>query len=143
MLFRSEYIDGMSEFSQAVVEARTRLEAEQGKEAWLDLRGIEFSGLEEQGRYEFSIRLKGKYPQFKYWLAFHFFAPLPVVVDQFYHQPGLADRNISLNWYPVGTGPFMLTKNDPNQVMILERNPNYHDDFYPTDGEEEDQKRVV
>ena len=134
----SEYIDGMSEFSQAVLEARQQLEEEQGKDAWLDLRQIEFSGLQELGRYEYSIRLKGKYPQFKYWLAFHFFAPLPVVVDQFYHQPGLLDRNISLNWYPVGTGPFMLTKNDPNQVMILERNPNYRDDFYPSTGEEGD-----
>lgn len=136
----SEYIDGMTEFSQAVVAARSELEAEQGTDAWLDLRELEFIGLEELGRYEYSIRLKGKYPQFKYWLAFHFFAPLPVVVDQFYHQPGLSDRNISLNWYPVGTGPFMLTKNDPNQVMILEKNPNFRDDFYPFSGEEGDQE---
>lgn len=133
----SEYIDGMTEFSQAVAEARNRQE-EQGKENWLDLREFEFSGLEKQSRYEYSIRLKGKYPQFKYWLAFHFFAPLPVIVDQFYHQPGLLERNISLNWYPVGTGPFMLTKNDPNQVMILEKNPNFRDDFYPLSGENGD-----
>lgn len=134
----ADYIVGMTEFAEAAVETRNQLEQQQGKEAWLDLRTIEFSGIEELGKYEFSIRLKGKYPQFKYWLAFHFFAPLPALVDEFYHQPGLAQQNISLNWYPVGTGPFMLTINDPNRVMVLERNPNYREDFYPTEGEASD-----
>ncbi|MFY9178196.1 MAG: ABC transporter substrate-binding protein [Venatoribacter sp.] len=134
----SEYIDGMNEFSQAVSQARQELEAEQGAGAWLDLRTIDFAGLEKQGKYQYSIRLKGKYPQFKYWLAFHFFGPLPVVVDQFYHQPGLASRNISINWYPVGTGAFMMTKNNPNEAIVLEKNPNYRADFYPSEGEAED-----
>jgi len=134
----SEYIVGMKEFSEQVTTAREQLEAEQGKGAWLDLRTIAFAGLEQQGPYEFSIRLRGKYPQFKYWLAFHFFAPIPVEVDIFYHQPGLAQRNISLDWYPVGTGPFMMTRNNPNEVIILERNPNFRADFYPSGGAEGD-----
>lgn len=134
----SEYIAGMSEFSAAVKEARAALEADQGKGAWLDLRTLPFAGLEQQGPYAFSIRLKGKYPQFKYWLAFHFFAPVPVEVDRFYHQPGLAQRNISLDWYPVGTGPFMMTRNNPNEVIVLERNPNYRTDVYPHEGDEGD-----
>lgn len=134
----ADYIVGMNEFANEVTEARAQLEAEQGKNAWLDLRSLDFTGIEELGKYEFSIRLKGKYPQFKYWLAFHFFAPLPALVDEFYHQPGLSQQNISLNWYPVGTGPFMLTINDPNRVMVLERNPNYREEFYPAEGEPKD-----
>lgn len=135
----AEYILGMNEFTDELTKTRQELEQAKGKNVWLDLRTLEFSGLEQQSKYEFSIRLKGKYPQFKYWLAFHFFAPLPALVDEFYHQPGLSANNISLNWYPVGTGPFMLTVNDPNRVMILERNPNYREDFYPSEGESEDQ----
>lgn len=134
----ADYIDGMSEFAEATTAARQQLEEQQGESAWLDLRALEFVGLEAQSKYEFSIRLKGQYPQFKYWLAFHFFAPLPALVEEFYAQPGLAEQNISLNWYPVGTGPFMLTVNDPNSMMVLERNPNYREDYYPSEGEPED-----
>lgn len=130
-----QYLVGMNEFGESVQSARAVLETKAGKGAWLDLRSLPFAGIEELGRYEFSIKLKGQYPQFKYWLAFHFFAPVPAQVDEFYHQPGLAERNISLNWYPVGTGAFMLTKNNPNEAMIMEKNPNYHEDFYPSEGE--------
>ncbi|MEK7834709.1 MAG: ABC transporter substrate-binding protein, partial [Pseudomonadota bacterium] len=36
------------------------------------------------------------------------------------------------------TGPYMLTENDPNRVMVLERNPNFHGETYPGEGEPED-----
>jgi oligopeptide transport system substrate-binding protein len=31
--------------------------------------------------------LRGKYPQFVYWLAMPFFAPVPREVDRFYSSP--------------------------------------------------------
>lgn len=133
----SEFIVGMSEFSDQVTEQRKSL----GKGDWLDLRPMTFSGIQQSDDYHFSIRLKGKYPQFSYWLAFHFFAPMPWEADAFYHQPGMAQRNIVLDWYPVGTGPFMMTRNDPNEVIVLERNPNYRDDFYPAEGEAGDAEK--
>ena len=77
----------------------------------------------------------GKYPQFVYWLAMPFFAPMPPEADRFYAQPGMAEKNISLDWYPVGTGPYMLTVNNPNRQMVLERNPNYQGEAYPAEGE--------
>jgi hypothetical protein len=43
----------------------------------------------------------------------------------------MAEKNLTLDWYPVGTGPFMLTENDPNSRMVLERNPNFHGETYP------------
>ncbi len=39
-----------------------------------------------------------------------------------------------LDWYPVGTGPFMLTENNPNLRMVLSRNPNFCGETYPTKG---------
>jgi ABC-type transport system substrate-binding protein len=131
----SEYIVGMTEFSDAVTAARKSLTQPND---WLDLDTLTMSGVEVIDDYHYRVRLHGKYPQFKYWLAFHFFAPMAREVDRFYHQPGLADRNIVLNWHPVGTGPFMMTRNDPNEVIILERNPNYRDDRYPVEGESTD-----
>lgn len=43
----------------------------------------------------------------------------------FYSQPDMEDRNLNLSWYPIGTGPFMLTQNNPNSSMVLEKNPNF------------------
>ncbi|MDP2504811.1 ABC transporter substrate-binding protein [Oceanobacter sp. 3_MG-2023] len=134
----AEYIVGMADFADTVTAARQQLadsDERYQQTGWLNLDNYPLSGVEQLGDYQFSVRLNGKYPQFKYWLAMHFFAPLPALVDEFYHQPGLADRNIVLDWYPVGTGPFMMTKNDPNEAIILQRNPNYRDDFYPAEGE--------
>ncbi|WP_369983975.1 ABC transporter substrate-binding protein [Thalassolituus sp.] len=130
----AQYIQGMTEFAEPAKEARA---AQQDGE-WLDLRTIEFDGIEVIDRYRFRVRLKGKYPQFSYWLAFHFFAPVPPEADRFYSMPGMNDRNITLDWYPIGTGPYMMTKNDPNEAIVLERNPNYRDDFYPAEGEPAD-----
>ncbi|MGH8716495.1 MAG: ABC transporter substrate-binding protein, partial [Burkholderiales bacterium] len=45
-----------------------------------------------------------------------------------------------LDWYPVGTGPYMLTENNPNSRMVLERNPNFHGEIYPASGEPDDAK---
>ena len=70
-----------------------------------------------------------------------FFAPVPPEADRFYGQPGLTQKNITLDWYPVGTGPYMLTVNNPNRQMVLERNPNYRGETYPAEGEPGDAER--
>jgi ABC-type transport system substrate-binding protein len=46
----------------------------------------------------------------------------------------MAERNISLDWFPVGSGPYMLSVNNPNRQMVLERNPNYRGEAYPAEG---------
>ncbi len=135
-----EYIVGFPEYGQVLDEAyRGRQEA--GEESpYLDLRDLPLAGAEVIDRYRFRVRLKGKYPQFVYWLAMPFFAPMPWEAERFYAQPGMEKRNISLNWYPVGSGPFMLTENNPNLRMVLERNPNFHGELYPKDGEPQDRE---
>ncbi len=137
-----EYIIGFQEFGREVTAVHDRLREETGrKDPYLDFRAFPLEGVEVLDRYRFRIRLKGKYPQFLYWLAMPFFAPMPWEADAFYAQPGLKRRNITLNWYPVGTGPFMLTENNPNLRMVLERNPNFHGERYPLEGEAEDWER--
>ena len=51
----------------------------------------------------------------------NFFAPVPIEADRFYGQPGMAEKNLTLDWYPVGTGPYMLTENNPNARLVLAR----------------------
>jgi ABC-type transport system substrate-binding protein len=84
------------------------------------------------------VTIRGKYPQFVYWLAMPFFAPMPWEVDRFYGQRGFAERNLVLDWFPIGTGPYMLTENNPNRRMVLARNPNFRGEAYPHEGEAED-----
>ncbi|MFK5949147.1 MAG: ABC transporter substrate-binding protein [Methylococcales bacterium] len=121
------YILGFDAFSKQI-----------GKQS-VSLKNI--SGVEVLGRYRYKIRIKGKYPQFKFWLAMPFFAPMPWEAEAFYQQQGLSDKNISLDWFPVGTGPYYLTENNPNQRMVLAKNPNYHQDKYPSEGEIGDKER--
>jgi hypothetical protein len=45
---------------------------------------------------------------------------------------------LTLDWQPVGTGPFYMAENDPNRRMVLKKNPHYHGETYPTDGSDED-----
>lgn len=105
-----------------------------GERAFFDLREIPFAGAEAMDRYSYRIRIRGKYPQFAYWLAMPFFAPMPWEADRFYAQPGMKQRNLTLDWYPVGTGAFWLRENNPNLRMVLERNPNFHGERYPAEG---------
>ncbi len=111
---------------------------DQPSSAWLDLDAFPLSGVERVDALTWRIRIKGKYPQFQYWLAMPFFAPVPREVDRFYAQPGMVEKNLTLDWWPVGTGPFMLTENDPNRRMVLSRNPNFHGETYPCEGEPAD-----
>ncbi len=101
------------------------------KSTFLDLRQFPLEGAKVISRYHYQIKISGFYPQFSYWLAMPFFAPIPWEADAFYSQPGLEKKNISFNWYPVGTGPYQLTVNNPNSKMVLTKNPNFHAEYYP------------
>jgi len=131
----SNYIRGFKDFRSDVL---TQLDQQ---ETWLDLRQIAMSGVEVLDQQRYQIRVEGVYPQFIYWLSMPFFAPIPWEADRFYSQQGMAERNISFDWYPVGTGPYMLTENNPNLRMVLSKNPNFHGELYPTEGEPGDAER--
>lgn len=124
------HIIGFQGLSERLAEAEEKGALERVEH----LRHARLAGVEVVDRYSFRIGVKGKYPQFIYWLAMPFFAPMPWEADVFYAQPGMRERNIILDWYPVGTGPFMLSENNPNLRMVLMRNPNFHGERYPTEG---------
>ncbi len=107
-------------------------------QAYLDLRAFDLPGARVIDRYTFEITLAEKYPQFNYWLALPFFAPVPWEADAFYAQAGMAEKNLSLDWHPLGTGPYQLKENNPNRRMVLRRNSNFHREFFPTEGSAED-----
>lgn len=127
----SEYIVGLKDLGVTL----QRYAAAHPDEAWLDLRKFPLSGVTAVDAHTLRIRLKGKYPQFLYWLTMPFFAPMPWEADRFHSQPGMAEKNLTLDWYPIGTGPYMLTENNPNARMVLTRNPNFHGQTYPCEGE--------
>jgi ABC-type transport system substrate-binding protein len=122
------YIVGLDELAE-------RLKPEGSQGGFLDLRAWTLEGVRTPDDRHLVIRVRGKYPQFRFWLAMPFFAPMPWEADRFYSQPGLAGKNLTLDVYPVGTGPYMLTENNPNRRMVLERNPLFHEERYPAEGE--------
>lgn len=128
----AEYLPGLKTLQAQLVDEARR------NPGWLDLTRFELPGVEVVDRHTYRITLQGAYPQFLYWLSMPFFAPVPPEADRFFGQPGMAERNLTLDWWPVGTGPYMLTENNPNARMVLERNPNYRGDPYPCDGEPAD-----
>ncbi len=130
----AEYIVGLKEYAE-----RLRKAAKPGE--WLDLREHRLEGVERVNSHTYRVTLKGSYPQFVYWLAMPFFAPMPWEADRFFSQEGMAAKNFTLDWWPVGTGPYMLAHNNPNARMVLERNPNFRGELYPSEGEPGDRAR--
>ena len=120
----SKHIVGLSELKE---ELKTLSQ----QERLIDLKKFSIKGVTIINDYEFEIKIYGKYPQFKYWLAMNFFAPVPWEAELFYSQDGFKEKNITLDWYPVGTGPYMLSENNPNRRIVLKKNPNYEPSLRP------------
>jgi len=131
----SDYIVGLKELGDTLAQA-----AKERPDKLLALDDYPLAGAEVVDRYTYRITVKGKYPQFIYWLAMPFFAPIPWEAEVFYSQPGMAEKNFNLDWQPVGTGPFYLAVNDPNRRMVLKKNPNFHGETYPAEGSDEDRE---
>ncbi|MCC5791838.1 MAG: ABC transporter substrate-binding protein [Legionellaceae bacterium] len=131
----------MRDFIVGFKEFATKVPNNQSRDRFTDLRDYPLQGLRRVDRYTFSITLHGRYSQFVYWLAMPFFTAIPWEVDRFYHQEGMDDKNINLDWYPVGTGPFMLSENNPNRQMILAKNPNFRPLLFPDQGSEDDRRQ--
>lgn len=133
----SEHIIGLRELGQRLAQDFGQHPPDGG---WLDLRAYGLEGVEVVNDHHLRIRLYGKYPQFRFWLAMPFFAPMPWEAEAFFSQPELVKKNITLDWYPVGSGPYCLIENNPNRRMVLKRNPNYHFSSYPDVGEAQDKR---
>lgn len=125
--FMKEYMIGLEALQDAII-------ADNGKTL---LKDMPLAGASVIDDTHYTITIKGKYPQFLYWLAMPFFSPMPWEADRFYKNPLLIEKNIVLDWFPVGSGPYYMTENNPNRRMVLRRNPNYHGEVYPSTGSPE------
>jgi oligopeptide transport system substrate-binding protein len=149
------YIAGFAELRKALETDIARIRAERRQAAGvfynqeadertnpihLDLRQYELPGVRVVDSHTVHITLTKKYPQFVYWLAMPFFTPIPWEVDRFYSQAAAREQNMTLDRFPVGTGPFTLAVNQPNYRMVLRRNANFHKEFYPDEGAADDEK---
>lgn len=128
-----EYIVGLKDYADILQKAH-----KQNPAALLDLNAYPLNGVQVVDELTYRVEVVGKYPQFAYWLAMSFFAPMPYEVEQFYAQAGMRERNLMLDWWPLGSGPYYLSENNPNQRMVLSRNPYYDSENYPGEGESQD-----
>lgn len=133
--FFADHIVGLKDYGDQLRELAPSMDDAE----WLDLRDYDFEGVEAVDDQTLRIKVLGKYPQFSYWLAMTFTAPIPWEADRFYHQPNMAAHDLSLNTWPVGTGPYMMTESIRNRRHVLSRNPNFRGDPYPCHGEAGDE----
>ncbi len=107
----------------------------------LDLIKHPLPGVVVTGPRSFRLTIKGRYPQILYWLAMPFFAPVPAEALAFYGRGPLVRRNLTLARFPVGTGPFRMETYEPDHLITLVRNENWHGATYPMEGEPGDRER--
>ena len=137
----AEHVVGMREYGEQLKALdAAHANVPMNERPWLDLRKHGFEGVEAIDDHTLRIRVLGKYPQFRYWLAMTFTAPIPWEADRFYSQPGMSEHGLSLNTWPVGTGPYMMAESIINRRHVLERNPNFRGEPYPCEGEEGDRE---
>ena len=138
----SEYVVGLKEYGELIrrEDARLRrgLDPASLDKPFLDFRLWPLAGASAPDKHLLRIRIKGRYPQWSYWMQMTFLAPVPWEADVFYAQPGMAAAGLSLDRWPVGTGPYMLTEFVQDRRHVLERNPNYRREPYPCEGMPED-----
>jgi len=138
----SEYVIGLREYGELIkkedAKLRQGLDPASQDKPFLDFRRWPLAGATAPESHLLRIRLHGKYPQWKYWMQMTFLAPVPWEADAFYAQPGMAERGLTLDQWPVGTGPYMVTDFVKDRRIVMERNPHYRGEPYPCDGMPED-----
>ncbi|MFN0184794.1 MAG: ABC transporter substrate-binding protein [Aquabacterium sp.] len=140
----SEYVVGLKEYGELIKAEDAKMRAghdpSNPDRPFLDFRRWPLAGASAPEKHVLRIRIKGKYPQWKYWMQMTFLAPVPWEADAFYAQPGLAAAGISLDTWPVGTGPFMVTTFEKDRRIVMDRNPHYRGEPYPCEGSDADRK---
>ena len=94
-----------------------------GADEMLEGKATELAGLNVTGPYTFEITLKEPFGPFLSNLAT---APASILPADYAAEKGEAFAR-----EPVGTGPFKLKEWRPNELIVLERNPDYFEEGYP------------
>ena len=134
----AEYLVGLKEYGVRVKQADAKLMQGLDKASldkpFLDFRQWPLAGATAPEKHLLRMRIKGKYPQWSYWMTLPFTAPVPWEADAFYAQPGMAERDLTLDTWPVGTGPYMMVEMQKERRHVMKRNPNYRGEPYPCEG---------
>ncbi|MBS1178145.1 MAG: extracellular solute-binding protein family 5, partial [Proteobacteria bacterium] len=134
----SEYVLGLNDYAKLVKAEDAKLNAGRDTSSqdkpFLDFRRWPLAGASAPEKDLLRIRIKGKYPQWNYWMSTTFLSPVPWEADAFYAQPGMAEVGLSLDTWPVGTGPYMMTEFIKDRRHVLERNPHFRGEPYPCEG---------
>jgi oligopeptide transport system substrate-binding protein len=115
---------GWDEYRRKLVE---------NKEKRAELLMEEVEGLKALDDYTIQIKLTQAYPQLLNVLAMGFGAPVAKEVTDKYGQDGLNHRM-------VGTGAYRLVSYTPGSRVVLEKNPTFRGQTYPTEGDREAQE---
>lgn len=107
---------------------------------FLDLRRWPLAGAQALDRYTLRLRIHGKAPQWNYWLALTFAAPVPWEADAFYAQNGMRANGLSSTRWPIGSGPYYLAEFETDRRHVMRRNPNFRGETYPCEGFEGDEQ---
>lgn len=128
------YVEGLDAFREASVDFGKEHDGEDGDEPVDPMERIAYPdvpGVRALDRYTLQIRLKKPYPQIHLALAMPFTAVYPPEAIATYGEEFLN--------HPVGTGPFIVSSFHRTQKLVLEKNPNYWEDVYPSEGTPEDE----
>ena len=123
-LFQSR-IAGLAEF-------REKLKALSKKKTLTALREDVLEGFQARDSHTLVIRLKRPDSRLLSLLTLSFISAVP-------HEALSSYGEDDGRWldHPVGSGPFMLSRIEKDRLMVLDRNPDYHPDFYPTEADPE------
>jgi ABC-type transport system substrate-binding protein len=139
----AEYVVGLKDYGALIkaedAKLREGLDPADRDKPFLDFRRWPLAGASAPEKHLLRIRIKGKYPQWNYWMTTTFMAPVPWEAEAFYAQPGMAEAGMSLDNWPVGTGPYMMTEVVRDRRHVLQRNPHWRGETYPCEGMPEDQ----
>jgi len=134
----ADYVVGLREYGALIRQEDAKLM--QGRDPasldkpFLDFRRWPLAGASAPDKHLLRVRIKGKYPQWNYWMTLPFTAPVPWEADAFYAQPGMAERDLTLDTWPVGTGPYMMAEMVKERRHVMVRNPHYRGEPYPCEG---------
>jgi ABC-type transport system substrate-binding protein len=134
----AEYVVGLKEYGELIkqedAKLRAGLDPASLDKPFLDFRQWPLAGVSAPGKHLLRMHIKGKYPQWSYWMQMTFMAPVPWEADAFYAQPGMAERSLTLDVWPVGTGPYMMVEYVKDRRHVMKKNPNYRGEPYPCEG---------
>ena len=123
-LFQSR-IAGLAEF-------REKLKGLSKKRILSAIREDVIEGFQARDPHTLVIRLKRPDSRLLSLLTLSFISAVP-------HEALAAYGEDDGRWleHPVGSGPFLLSRIEKGRALVLDRNPDYHADFYPTEADPE------